>query len=111
MEQIADANGWDDGRIAFGYTKVDTTNRFAYIYLREHISDEITKTQYMGKHCMEYILIHELCHVVLPYPSYDRDTLECSLMWEMQHQKVEQFACALFAAKYGNLKFRDCWNK
>ena len=109
MNRLANDNGFGDEKFAFGFSRVDMVNKFAHIYLHEYIPEAYMKDNFMGKCCQEHTLVHELCHVALPYPAYDQDNLECQLMWAAQHQRVEQFARALMMARYGGISYLDCY--
>lgn len=61
------------------------------------------------KYCQEEIMIHELCHILLPGHEANTDTTEGDFYEKEQHARLETVAKALVMARY-NLSIEWFYN-
>ena len=97
---------YNEGEECWGLNNHELVGRTSTISVRQYDPDKDNTS--VEKYCAEYILIHELLHLV--YPVFTKDSYEANYFGTMEHRKLDKMAQSFIMAKY-NLKFNWFKNK
>ena len=97
---------YNEGEECWGLNSHELVGRTSTISVRQYDPDKDNTS--VEKYCAEYILIHELLHLV--YPVFTKDSYEANYFGTMEHRKLDKMAQSFIMAKY-NLNFNWFKNK
>lgn len=95
-DDVCDGNIWYDRLSHKAHIKLMSKKSFEE-YIDKTNDNEIFKN---SKFCQEYVLVHELLHLIIPMSMIDKKDIPSISYEENQHQLVERLAKSYFMTKY-----------